>query len=174
MDESFLVTGVATSCCSQSPPACQFSNHYFFLSFRDPESLMNRLINNCRQKLKSTKRLLLCREISILILTLTECTRHGTISSLLIPFISFRYLILISRKLKYIVDEMVDTERDYVKSLEYIIQVLFLLTYMCDVTFPPKSWGNCYVTVQDYRRFADPYNLGLGRRLIRSGPVALC
>ena len=33
---------------------------------------------------------------------------------------------------------------------------------MCDVTFPPKSWENCYVTVQDYRqRFADPYNIGV-------------
>ena len=34
---------------------------------------------------------------------------------------------------------------------------------MCDVTFPPKSWGNCYVTVQDYRRrFADPYYFEFG------------
>ena len=29
------------------------------------------------------------------------------------------------RKLMYIVQEMVDTEADYVKSLEYIIEVLF-------------------------------------------------
>ena len=39
---------------------------------------------------------------------------------------------------------------------------------MCDVTFPPKSWGNCYVTVQDYRRRFAVHtisNLGLGRRL---------
>ena len=33
---------------------------------------------------------------------------------------------------------------------------------MCDVTFPSKSWENCYVTIQDYRRrFADPYNIGV-------------
>ena len=33
---------------------------------------------------------------------------------------------------------------------------------MCDVTFPPKSWENCYVTVQGYRRrFTDPYNIGV-------------
>ena len=33
---------------------------------------------------------------------------------------------------------------------------------MCDVTFPPKSWENCYATVQDYRRrFEDPYNIGV-------------
>ena len=33
---------------------------------------------------------------------------------------------------------------------------------MCDVTFSPKSWENCYVTVQDYRRrFADPYYIGV-------------
>ena len=34
---------------------------------------------------------------------------------------------------------------------------------MCDVTFPPKSWENCYATVQDYRRrFADPYYFEFG------------
>ena len=39
---------------------------------------------------------------------------------------------------------------------------------MCDVTFSPKSWENCYVTVQDYRRrFTEPYyfEFGLERRL---------
>ena len=34
---------------------------------------------------------------------------------------------------------------------------------MCDVTFSPKSWENCYVTVHDYRRrFADPYYFEFG------------
>ena len=34
---------------------------------------------------------------------------------------------------------------------------------MCDVTFPPKSCENCYVTVHDYRRrFADPYYFEFG------------
>ena len=34
---------------------------------------------------------------------------------------------------------------------------------MCDVTFSPKSWENCYVTVHDYRRrFTDPYNFEFG------------
>ena len=36
------------------------------------------------------------------------------------------------------------------------IRLNFYINQMCDVTFSPKSWGNCYVTVQDYRRrFAD-------------------
>ena len=34
---------------------------------------------------------------------------------------------------------------------------------MCDVTISPKSWENCYATVQDYRRrFADPYYFEFG------------
>ena len=38
---------------------------------------------------------------------------------------------------------------------------------MCDVTFSPKSWGNCYVTVQDSQTHIVS-NLGLGRRLIET------
>ena len=44
-----------------------------------------------------------------------------------------------------------------------MIRLNFYINQMCDVTFSPKSWGNCYVTVHDYgRRFADPYYFEFG------------
>ena len=43
------------------------------------------------------------------------------------------------------------------------IRLNFYINQMCDVTFSPKSWENCYVNVQDYRhRFADPYYFKFG------------
>ena len=50
-----------------------------------------------------------------------------TISSILCLY----FVSILFRKLKYIVGEMVETERDYVKALDYIIQVIII----CDKQF---------------------------------------
>ena len=49
------------------------------------------------------------------------------------------------------------------KTTEKVIRLNFYINQMCEFlhksdVFSPKSWENCYVTVQDYRqRFGDPY-----------------
>ena len=44
-----------------------------------------------------------------------------------------------------------------------MIRLNFYINQMCAVTFSPKFWENCYVTVHDYRRrFADPYYFEFG------------
>ena len=57
--------------------------------------------------------------------------------------LAFLYRIELSlsyfRKLKYIIGEMVGTERDYVKSLDYIIQVNLLNLSSLFYFYYPKS-----------------------------------
>ena len=87
---------------------------------------MNRAIKSFRQKQKS--RFFLEYFLSVLWLEWYDRTGNEywnktdvvTISSILCLY----FVSILFRKLKYIVGEMVETERDYVKALDYIIQVI--------------------------------------------------
>ena len=63
----------------------------------------------------------------------------------------------------FLLREKFETTHAFAKTTEKVIRLNFYINQMCDVTFPPKSWENRYVTVHDYRRrFADPYNFEFG------------